>query len=645
MRPRLLPLAWRALACLTLSSTVGAHVAYAQTTTPSVDELVAWLDQPSRQWLATAELQRVPDAAIPRLLDPRRAVLGPHGTLSPALLALAKIGEPAVAPIVERARAILRKDERSATDVFPLIHLLGAIGPPAIPALVDLSVTEPDGMGLSALAPIVQMEPQSNFYGQVVSSWFFWRPAGDDSARIERAIVPLLPRIEKALDRELERQDPQRSSVRYAAYLLARWGGPSHRARGLQVLEEQARFARFFYDAIEVIRDLYVLKAPSTASLIRLTAPRVTRGTELSAAYLLSMAVTLQRLGERDYGDLVDEAIRTGRPYDRIEAAAFLGQTGDLSNVPRLIAMLDDRARNGRVVGDVALEALRRLTLEDLPADRDAWVGWSARHRDAQYGAVLEKWIAGARRSMNDVPIWVANDWIRKISTGRDPRVLPIVAEYLRRPDLAASATGPNSSTGGGGDGPNGKTAPSVVTLLLRLAKDNVTDAIDLLEACSTAADPEVRAFGAMALAAYRPDRAIERLALELQAPDAWWRSEIAELLLMLGDGRGIPARIDALELGGALFGQVAISAEGKTDDLSRGVRMSACLDLRLHTQQPLPCNPNATGDVAAQQAEAWRAWWNSAGGAFTVKPRQARLDRELMYQIHPVTIGESVAR
>src|SRR5262249_23593565 len=162
---------------------------------------------------------------------------------------------------------------------------------------------------------VVRMEPRSSFYGQVVSPWLLWRPAADDSARIERAIVPLLPRIEKALDRELERQDPERSSVRYAAYLLARWGGPSHRARGLQVLEEQARSARFFYDAIDVIRDLYALKAPATASLIRLTAPKVRRGDELSAAYLLSMAVALQRLGERDYGELVDEAIRTGRPY------------------------------------------------------------------------------------------------------------------------------------------------------------------------------------------------------------------------------------------------------------------------------------------------------------------------------------------
>src|SRR5262249_38973980 len=154
----------------------------------------------------------------------------------------------------------------------------------------------------------------------------------------------------------------------------------------------------------------------ATAALIRLTAPRVRRGDELSAAYLLSMAVALQRLGERDYGELVDEAIKTRRPYDRNEAATLPGPTQDPPNVPRLVAMLDDRARDGRVVGDVALEALRRLTLEDLSADRDAWAAWSARHRDAQYGAVLEKWIAGARRSMNDVPIWVANDWIRKIS-------------------------------------------------------------------------------------------------------------------------------------------------------------------------------------------------------------------------------------
>jgi hypothetical protein len=609
------------------------------------------LNQPSRQWLATTQLQRFPEAAIPHLLEPGRAVLGPHGDLTPALLTLAKIVEPAIPAIVERMRAILRRDEKYATQgTLPLIQVLGLIGPSAVPALVQFSDVDHDWTGLHALTAIVGMEPHSRIYGQVVSPWLFWRPADDRLVRLEKAIVPLLPRIEKALDRALTQgQTEGSSSVRPAAYLLARWGEPSQRVRGQQVLDDLARSSKQFYDSIDVIRQLYAAEASTTASLIRLTAPRVPANNDLRAAYLLSMAVALQDLGESDYGALVDEVIRTGRPVDRTDAATFLGQTEDLSNVPRLVAMLDDRTRwSGRVVADVALDALGRLTLADL-SSRDEWREWLARRRDARYGSLLEEWIAFARKSINEVPMWEANAWIAKISASRDPRVLPLVADYLRRPDLNASSSGPGRSRSHGGGGPDRKHAPDVVGLLLGLAQDGVSGAIDALEACLAAADPQVRVFGAMALAAYRPHRATEHLAAELESPEAWWRNEVAGLLFMLGDARGIPARIDAMELGARIHGQEPGHAEGKTtelaNDLSRGIRMFACLDLRVYTQQPLPCDPNATEEALGQQVAAWRAWWASNEAGFAIRPREARLDLSVMYQIHPVTIDVHVAR
>jgi hypothetical protein len=645
--------AGRAMTCLFLASVVALQAVHAQTRPSPVDEFVGWLDDPSRQWLATAQLQRFPDVAIPHLLEPQRAVLGPHGYLTPALLTLAKIGEPAIAPINERVRAILGNDDRYATqDAHTLIRVLGEIGPPAVPALVRFTDVDNRWIWSAALAAIVQMEPRSAHYGQVVSPWLLWRPADTRLVRLEAAIVPLLPRIEKVLDHAQTQQNPDTpSAVREAAYLLARWGGPVQRARGLRVLGDLARSSKEFYGSIDVIRDLYVLRAPDTAALIRLTAPRIPRGNDLRAGHLLGMAIALHRLGERDYGGLVDEAIRTGRPYDRIDTVTFLGQTEDLFNVPRLVAMLEDRTSWGsHVVGDVALEALRRLTLEDLPPDREAWASWWARHRDAEYGTVLERWITVARKSINDLPVWEANAWIGKLSTSRDPRILPLVADYLRRPDLNSSSIGPNRITSAGGGGPNGKQAPHVVALLLGLAQENVSGAIELLDACSSAADPSVRAFGAMALAAYRPRQAVQHLAADLESREAWQRTEIAELLLMLGDGRGIPAHIDALERGSAIFGEGMIHADGKTNeematDLSRGIRMFACRDLRVYTQTPLPCNPNATGDALAQQVDAWRAWWASSGAGFVLKSREARLDLELMYQIRPVTIDKDVER
>ena len=69
---------------------VGITSMQAQASAPLVDELVRGLDRQETQWVATAHLLGVPDAAIPRLLEPGRAVQGPHDQWTPALLALAQ---------------------------------------------------------------------------------------------------------------------------------------------------------------------------------------------------------------------------------------------------------------------------------------------------------------------------------------------------------------------------------------------------------------------------------------------------------------------------------------------------------------------------------------------------------------------------
>jgi hypothetical protein len=312
---------------------------------------------------------------------------------------------------------------------------------------------------------------------------------------------------------------------------------------------------------------------------------------------------------------------------------------------------MDDGTKwNSRTVGNEALEALRRLTLEDLPADRAAWSAWLAANRDLPHGTVFDRWLAKARNSMAAAPIWTMNAWMAKIRWTRDPRVLPLVGDYLRRRDLAASAIGPNSSSGGGGDGPQGEAAPVVTALLLGLAQHGVGDAVNALEGALGAVDPDVRQFGAMALAAYRPRQAVERLAAELAARDAWQRNRVGGLLLMLGDARGIPARIKELELGSGIYSVGVMMSDGQSpsavaSDSSRGIRMFACRDLRVYTQQPLPCDPNATGDALAAQVTAWRAWWNTSRSGFAPRTRQARLDLGVQYQIHPVTIGSNVVR
>ena len=73
--------------------------------TPTVEDLIAWLDVPEKQWIATVRLQESPDAATRALLQPGRiAATGPHGRWTAHMLALAKLGSPAIPAV--RARAL-----------------------------------------------------------------------------------------------------------------------------------------------------------------------------------------------------------------------------------------------------------------------------------------------------------------------------------------------------------------------------------------------------------------------------------------------------------------------------------------------------------------------------------------------------------
>ena len=72
---------------------------------------------------------------------------------------------------------------------------------------------------------------------------------------------------------------------------------------------------------------------------------------------------------------------------------------------------------------------------------------------------------------------------------------------------------------------------------------------------------------------------------------------------------------------------------------------MFACRDLRVYTQQPLPCDPAATGDALRLQVIAWRDWWEASQATFSVRTRQARLDLKSMYRVRPVTIDTFIAR
>jgi hypothetical protein len=547
------------------------------------------------------------------------------------MLALAKLGEPAIPSITDRVIAILKASDSNALGAaHPLIKVLGSMGPAAIPALLQIAETSTiPYVTFDALDEIVRFEPRTSVFGQVLSPWLFWRPADARLDELRRELVPQLPRLRKLMERALTEWKPQSHAPhRAAAYLLVRWGEGETRARGLQVLEELARANEPFYYNLESIRLLHALGVPETTSLIRRTASRVPDTNDLKGQYLLGMAIALHQLGDRDYAPLLSVALRDGRPYVRLDAARFVGSSAEISHVPLLLPLLDDHAEwNGRTVAQVALESLQRLTLEQLSTDPKSWRTWLETNRDVSRDTLVARRVKAHLAVVRRVPIWEANRWIDGFDGSDGAALLPLIDQYLDRRDLDASAVGPNSSRGSGGSGPIGMHGPRIVTLLLDMTIRQVPGALQRLTNCLDTADPQVRMFGALALSGFDRPRAVERLAMEAKAPEAWHRSRASEFLLQLGDKRGIKARL-----------------EGLASDQEAG-RMFACRDLRVYTQESLPCDARASVSDRATNASAWQAWWERAEPTFRVKTREAELDLQVFPLISPVSIGDRPVR
>ena len=484
------------------------------------------------------------------------------------MLAIAKLGEPAIPEILARANSILSTPDPDSTDITELralVMVLGSFGPRAIPALLEIAgASRLTWVTFDALQQIVDLEPRSTIYGQDLGPWYVWRPADDRLEQLEQQLVPLLPHVPEILKRAIAEGKPDSlPPQRPAAYLLARWGTGSDRKLGLDVLYGLATTHEPFYNAIDSIKLLHALRAPRSAQLIRQTAPRVPDTTDLKDEYLLRMSIALYQLGDVKYTDLLEWPLQHGRPHIRTEARQFMAST-----------------RN--IAAELAGSPL-------LGIDR--------------------------------VPIWEANRLIDELGPHADETSLPLIDTYLRRRDLKASSIGPNTYRGSGGSGPAGVHGPRVVTLLLDMVQRNVIGADERLGLCLQAADPDVRLFGALALSAYDRNRAVEHLAGELRTSDPWRRKKASQFLVQLGDPRGIPALIDAL------------------DSDEEFERKLACRDLRVYSQQPLPCDAPDAPVVPRGQA-AWRDWWRDNQTSFRLRSREAALDLEAFPSVTSVSFG-----
>jgi hypothetical protein len=618
------------VAGLLLGLGTGPHIAAAaRAPAPSVDELIAWLDDPETEWVATTYLQAIPRAALSLLLQPGRVASGPHDRWTAPMLALSKLGEPAIPAITSRALAILRtRDGYMSGGAHALIKVLGSMGPPAVPALLQIAESEMPAVTIDALDEIVRLEPRSNFFGRDLSAWEFWRPADKRLNELQRQLTPLLPRISQVMERGVRQWKPQSAGAqRPAAYLLARWGTGRVRARGVQVLDDLARANGPSSYGLDALRLLHALKAPETAALIRVAAARVPDSDGLKGGSLLTLATALHQLGDPGYTALLDIPLHDARPSDRMDAARFVASTGEIANASLLLPLLDDHtAWNRRTVAEVALESLQRLTMEQLSPDPSAWQAWLDRNRNVSRRSLVAAKLEARIAAFPIVPIWDANRWIGEFGPGDGPLLFPLIDQYLRRPDLNASAIGPKQFRGGGGSGPVGQYGPRIVTLLLEMTHQSIAGAMERLVMCLKAADPEVRIFGALALAAYDLPQAIEQMAKDAaNTPESAYRNRASEFLLRLGDRRGIPARLDTLN---------------SDQEAARGF---ACRDLRVYSQQPLPCDAGATPLEHNAHVAAWRTWWSSNERTFRVRSREAALDLQAFPISHVSFSGRSV--
>jgi HEAT repeats len=623
------------LACVTmLTSQTSNSTTAAPQETPPLDVLITWLDDPSTAWVATAWLQQMGEPAIPALLAPGRTQLGPHGRFTVHMLALAKIGEPAIPHIMKRLSEIFsRSEQRGSSETSALVKVIGSIGPAAIPALVEVASKASSWIVSDALEEIVLLEPPVAF-GQDLNPWYRWRPQNDRSEQIARHITPCLPRIEEIMDREAKAWLPQAAAPqRPAAYLLARWGGGRERARGLKVLEGLAHTDEPFYYPLRAAQILHRLRAPGAAPLLKEIAARVSNNISLKDKYLLNIGIELCQIGDQSYDDLITPALRSSDRSARIDAIRFAGKAGDLRLVPPLIDLLGDKAETGvqrvdtingqtistrETVGDFAAASLRRLTFQSIARDDVAWRTWWEGHQESSYRDLLTEYLASLTGRIKSIPIWEANRLIGDMDEISDPLILPLFREYLNRQDLNASLTGPNTYTAGGGDGPAGMYGPLIITSLLRFAQLDQPEGQSLLEDAMQVVDPGVRIHAALAVGSYDRRAALDHLIQEMDSPDPGIRNRAADFLLLLDDARGIPALIDRLE------------------DSFEPTRNQACRNLRLYTQQPLPCDGRLPAEKRTENVKRWRSWLGTVS-KFEPRGRQAALDR-LVSSVPPVS-------
>jgi hypothetical protein len=200
-----------------------------------------------------------------------------------------------------------------------------------------------------------------------------------------------------------------------------------------------------------------------------------------------------------------------------------------------------------------------------------------------------------------------------------DPAVLPLLAQYVRHPQLDTHWLASGRSGYGFGitaiEGygvynpfPWGKP-PAAVTILLGIAEQGNKEALRLLDSCLASHDRDVRIYGALALNGFNPKPAIEALRREAGRVES---ADIAvEALVKLGDAQAIGILIEKL---------------ASDKQRNREYRQSQDYKLLLqYTQENIPYDSTMT---------LWRNWWKQHNNDFAPRRIQAEIDDRFNFNI-----------
>jgi hypothetical protein len=330
---------------------------------------------------------------------------------------------------------------------------------------------------------------------------------------------------------------------------------------------------------------------------------------------------TLFRLDDPAWVTKAAELIDSGNDDTRRWAIRFARDSHNVSFVPQLIEHLEDRGFNGTTttnspVGETpivtrgtlagdALEALRRLTFEDLGFDKARWRRWLEANTGTGWESLLNQFVQRRLAQLASAEPHIMNGWMGLLSEADSATVLPFVEQLLNHPRLDLSSVGPNEFSGGGGPAP-------VVLLLLELVHQGASRARTLLYQCSSSKDSTLRDVCPFAVAVFDRPAALDSLVRRLKDADSRTVSKAAESLVQLGDARGVPTLIENLMA---------------SDGLSA---WSNCLTLQRYTQEDIPCDPEAPVAARLEIYQKWRQWWQGQRGNFAVKVGAAQIDAEM---------------